>query len=387
MRNIIQYVKDFGHKSFTEFPFNEVDSLILSQISYLNLDEFIPTVQDNKASVRLIDILSDKVIQRMCKDTLDEKKNIRLLKAIRESARFEQVHANYFLNLFHVEKIEQFCAVTFQFENFSYIAYRGTDLTLLGWYEDFNMALMDQIPAQEDASKYLDIVCSLLGLNEMIYIGGHSKGGNLAVYAAVFCSEYIKKRIIRIYDHDGPGFHKDIFNTKEYLSIEHKIAKTTCKESMVGILLIHTEKMEFVDSSGIGIMQHDPFNWKINKDGRFKKVKKANFFSKTFEKSSNEFIESTSIEDRKKFFDMLFKVAMEKDNSTIFDFKKHPFKYFRGIKKRYHSLSEKDRIFFKKMLKRYRALSRHNFRLLLKKNMKLKNKKDNQTDIIEEIYD
>ncbi len=385
MKNIISYVKEYGNKSLTEFPFNEVDSLILSQISYLNLDDFIPTIPDQEAPIRMIDLLTDEGIYQMCKGTFDEKKNIRLLKALRSSARYEQMYANYFLNLFHVEKIEQFCAVTFQFENFSYIAYRGTDLTLLGWYEDFNMALMEQIPAQKDASSYLDVVCSLLGLDEMIYIGGHSKGGNLAVYAATYCSEYIKKRIIKIYNHDGPGFHKDIFQTPEYLSIESRIEKQTCKESMVGILLNHNEKMSFVDSSGIGIMQHDPFNWKINKEGRFKKVKKTNLFSKIFEKSSNEFIESTSIEDRKKFFDMLFKVVMEKNDSTIFDVKQHPFRYFKGIKKRYRMLTEKQRIFFKKMFKRYRALSRHNLRLFLKKNRKTMNKKGVQMESTEEI--
>ncbi len=292
MRNLYFYVKTYGTKSFQEFPFNEVDSLLLSQLSYLNLDLVIPKIQEEKPSVSLVSLLSSELIGKLSKETLDEKRNRKLLNLLMTAPRYEGLKMNYLMEQFHVEKVEQFSAVTFLFEEFSYIAYRGTDLTLIGWFEDFNMALLDVIPSQEDAATYLNKI-SLLLPEGNFYIGGHSKGGNLAVYASLSCSKEIKNRIISIFDHDGPGFNRDIFQSKEYLEIEAKIFKTTCKEARVGILLHHSERMSFVDSRSLGILQHDPYNWKITKQGRFKLVRNANLISRTFEKTVNNFIETT----------------------------------------------------------------------------------------------
>ena len=180
---------------------------------------------------------------------------------------------NYYENIFLTEKIEQFCAITFEFNNFVYISFRGTDATLLGWYEDFNMLLMDEVPAQNSASKYLKEVASKT--KKKIIIGGHSKGGNLAVYASLYCEEKIRNRITKIYDFDGPGFNKYIFDMPDYLAIEDRIIKITCEEALIGVLMFHSEKMLFVKAKGISIFQHDLFNWKITKNGEFKYVKES----------------------------------------------------------------------------------------------------------------
>lgn len=363
MKNILYYVKRFGHKSFQEFPFNEVDSLILSQVSYMNLDNFVPGIDDTSPDVSLIELLNEQTIKELTVDTLDEKNNKRLLRLFQKSTRYEGLKANHFANYFQAEKVQQFCAVTFLFDEFSYIAYRGTDLTLVGWQENFNMAVLDVIPSQEEASKYLFRV--IKHLKNDFYLGGHSKGGNLALYAALYCGEDIQDRILHIYNHDGPGFQTNIFLTKEYKRLENRVSKTTCEEALVGILLYTSNRMKFVKARGLSLFQHDPFNWLITKDGRFRYVKNSNLLSKTFEKTMHDFIESTSLENRKIFLSLFFKVGMESKKSTILDIFRHPIRYIRGIRKRFKNLKPQQRIFLKTMLKKYRTIWRFNFKTIL----------------------
>lgn len=372
MRNLFYYIKKFGLKSFAEFSFNEVDSLILSQLSYLNLKEFIPALSEKKDPVSLQELLTDDVIHKLCYETLDEKRNKKLLRKLIKTTRYEQLLMNFYEEHFNVDKIEQFCAVTFVFSDFLYLAYRGTDLSLLGWKENFTMSFLDVIPSQEDASLYLERVGKLIEQN--FYVGGHSKGGNLAVYAALYATKAIQDRIIKIYDHDGPGFQTDIFTDSRIQSIEHKIEKTSCREAMVGILLHHSEKIKFVNSRSFSILQHDPYNWEVTKNGAFKLVRQANLISHTFEKTVNDFVEMTSMEDKKLFFDVLFKIAMEHPHTTLIDIKRHPFRYSFGVRKRFLQLSFEEQKLFKKLLKRYRQLWRHNFKLYLKRKIHFKGK-------------
>ena len=258
MGNMVNYVKKFGDLSFKEKAFNDVDALILSELVYLNFDNFIPTLEDNKESIKLIPLLTEYNIKKMCKRTIDEFWCRILLRELKIKRRFKNIKINYYQNIFLTDKIEQFCAVTFEFNNFIYVAFRGTDATLLGWYEDFNMLLMDEVPAQNSASKYLKEVASRT--TKKIIVGGHSKGGNLAVYASLYCDKSIKDRIIKIYDFDGPGFNKNIFEMNEYKEIENRIFKVTCEEALIGVLMFHSEKMLFVKSRGISIFQHDLFS-------------------------------------------------------------------------------------------------------------------------------
>ena len=371
MGNMVKYVKKFGHLSFKEKEFNNVDALILSELVYLNFDKFVPSLKDNKDSINLIRLLTDENIYKMCKRIIDEFWCRILLKEIRTKRRYKNIKINYFENIFLTEKIEQFCAITFEFNDFIYIAFRGTDASLLGWYEDLNMLLMDEIPSQNSASKYLKEVADRT--NKKIIVAGHSKGGNLAVYASLYCENKIKDRIIAIYDFDGPGFNKNIFNMLEYKMIENKIIKMTCEEALIGVLLYHSEKMLFVKSRGISIFQHDLFNWKVNKDGELKFVKKANLQSLVFKRTIDEFIDSTPEEDRVKIINSTFKVIMETKESTLFDLVLKPVRYSLGIGKRYRKLPREEKKLLKNGLKRYVKLYNKNLVKALKRRLSFKN--------------
>ncbi|MCM1130609.1 MAG: DUF2974 domain-containing protein [Roseburia sp.] len=363
MNNILYYVKKFGNRSFEEFPFNEVDGLILSQISYMNLDSLLPTIDDTMEDVSLLEGLDEDHLKIACRNTLDRKNNYKLIHLLKKASRFEGLYVNYFSNQFSVEEVEQFCAMTFLFKNFMFVAYRGTDITLLGWKENLTMSYLDVIPSQREAVRYLEKVS---GKRELpIYLGGHSKGGNLAVYAAYSVGNEIQDRITFIYDYDGPGFQTDIPHTEQMKNLMNRIEKYTCREAMVGILLNHSEDLIFVKTKGLSIFQHDPYNWIVTKEGKFKLVDKANIFSKTFEKTTHDFIETSSIEVRKRFLEILFQVSMEHSYSTVLDWVRHPIRSISGIIKRYKNLTSKQRTFFRKMLKKYRIMWKQNFKLFL----------------------
>ena len=233
------------------------------------------------------------------------------------------------------------------------------------------MLLMDEIPAQNSASKYLKTVASKT--NKKIIVGGHSKGGNLAVYSSLYCEKDIKDRIIQIYDFDGPGFNKNIFELPEYFEIENKIIKITCEEALIGVLLFHSEKMLFVKARGISIFQHDLFNWRIKKDGEFKFVKQANLQSIVFKRTVQDFIDSTSEEDRHRMINVIFSVIMETKESTLFDVVLRPIRYSFGINKRYRKLSKSDKKLLQKSFTRYIKTYNKNLVAALKRRYSFKN--------------
>ncbi|MDE7161856.1 MAG: DUF2974 domain-containing protein, partial [Anaeroplasmataceae bacterium] len=354
------------------FPFNEVDGLILSQISYMNLDSVVPSIDDTMQEISLLEVLDESKLKQACLDTLDQKRNYKLFRLLQKSTRYQGLRANYFSNEFRVDKVVQFCALTFLFDQFVVVGYRGTDITLLGWKENLNMSYLDVIPSQEEAKRYFERVANKTQLP--LYLAGHSKGGNLAVYAALSSSKELQDRIIHIYNYDGPGFQTDVFQTEEFKNIQSKITKFTCREAMVGILLYHDEPMEFVKSKGLNIFQHDSYNWSITKDGKLERVKKVNIFSKTFEKSVDDFITAATIDERKDFLEILFHIGMEHPYSTVLDWVRHPIRSFKGMKKRYKTLNPSERLFFKKMIKTYRTIWKKNFKFYLHKTRKGENK-------------
>jgi len=162
-----------------------------------------------------------------------------------------------------VEK--QFCAVTiFLNEDTAYIAFRGTDVTLVGWKEDFNMAFKSPVPSQEEAVRYVAEVAE--NFKGKLLLGGHSKGGNLAVYVYAKLNRQLKDRIIKVYSHDGPGFKENAIDTLELESSQKIVEKTVPQSSVIGMLLESQEQYSIVKSNRTGLLQHDPFSWVIEGD-------------------------------------------------------------------------------------------------------------------------
>lgn len=212
MGNIISYVKENGFLTFDAMDFNEVDSLVLSQLSYLCFDSFIESVP--KFDITFKNLAEKENRKELFKNIRTPKQNHRLLDAVAESERFGNIGIGIYVNEIEKEIEKQFSAVTFKLSSEKYyIAFRGTDKSLIGWKEDFNMSYLKNVPAQDSALCYFKSAAE--ELDGVFILGGHSKGGNLSVYAAANADEDEFLRIEKIYNHDGPGFRDDTLSQEK----------------------------------------------------------------------------------------------------------------------------------------------------------------------------
>ena len=242
--NFLDYLDWRGDIKFEERQLNEVDNLIFSTLAYTDMEGLIG--ENGTTISELYMVINPKL----------------LLEKAAQSERYKNVLVKYYINKIDTERNLQFSAVTFEAnKKISYIAYRGTDNTLAGWHEDCNMSYLPKTPGQFEAAEYLNRI-SEKSEHDLI-IGGHSKGGNFAVYAAAFCKNNIQERILKVYSNDGPGFNSTIANSKEYLDIIPKTEHIITDSSIVGILLSSKSKRKVIKSSAMGFDQHNPYTWNV----------------------------------------------------------------------------------------------------------------------------
>lgn len=265
MGTVLDYLKKYGNYSFREKPMTEVDSLILCQMSYLKFDGLVPDVRDKGKSVTLKSLSVHTDFDKLFGDIRYEKVNRELFQEMVSGKRFSSMRLNYYINLVEKQWETQFSAVTcFLDDGTVYVAYRGTDESIVGWKEDFNMAFLSPVPGQEYSVKYLNTVAGKL--RRPFYVGGHSKGGNLAVYSAMKCRPSIQERVIRIYSMDGPGFRPEILSGGEYGRIADRVVKILPHSSLVGMLFESDMRFQVVESKTFGLAQHDPYTWLVEED-------------------------------------------------------------------------------------------------------------------------
>jgi hypothetical protein len=309
MNNIIDYVKS-EMRTFKEWPFHAVDSLVLSQLAYLSFRDLVPGPYDDEPSVPIRDLYRAECFERLSGKTFNPDINIALLTAIAASPRFREISLNYYTNEIDTELQMQFSAITFfPDDDLVYIAYRGTDGTLIGWKEDFNMAFTYPLPAQEAGLLYMNTVSGFVPKSANILTGGHSKGGNIAVYAAMKCHSSFRKRITEIYNHDGPGFLQEVLDSDEFRAIGDRVRKTLPQSSVFGMLLHQQECYSVIESNGFsGFVQHIPFNWVVE-NADFRYLEKLKSGSLHTQDTINDWLLKLTPEERKNFIDTLFQLV------------------------------------------------------------------------------
>lgn len=318
MENIIEYIKKRGGQSFEEKPLNEVDSLILCQLSYLNYERFVPRVDKGSLPVSIQSIYQHPDRDRIMDDYWYRENNKELFSAAAESERFGSLKMNYYVNIINEEDETQFSALTYVLGDKSvYIAYRGTDANIVGWKEDLNLAFSKPLHSQYLAVEYMEKVAGCIAGD--FYVGGHSKGGNLAVYAAMNCSARTREKILKIYNNDGPGFRPEIRQQGDFQAVADRIVKFIPRSSIVGMLLEDDCDYEIVESRGIGMLQHNAYSWKIEEDA-FVRAKNMTSNKLIRDAALNEWILSLSEEETHAFVDTLYEVVSASEASNVFEF-------------------------------------------------------------------
>ncbi len=257
--SIDDYLKFYKDFTFDEEPFNDVDNVLLSLISYVNLDKVFKNndkLTMEEVSKRFWNNTTEKEVNN---EITSVRKSSYLIKKLANCKRFKDLSMYNFK--YQVDKNTQFGAVTIDLLNGTiYISYRGTDSYVIGWKEDFEMSYIFPVEAQKLAIKYINE--NVKFSNKKVIVGGHSKGGNLALVASMYAKHNIKKKIVKVYSNDGLGLRDEEFNSQEYKKIVPKFKHIIPRESLVGVLYSHDNNYVVIDSSGRGFFQHDATTWK-----------------------------------------------------------------------------------------------------------------------------
>lgn len=311
--NFLTYLKWRGDLSVKEFPFNEVDALILSELVYIHFENIVPGVgEDGSISIREANAKYEKSTAR---EMFYYKDKENLFDVLASCPRFANMTLCNYVSTYDEKEQEQFAAMHVNVApNFVFIAFRGTDSTVVGWREDLNMSFMMPVPAQQSAVEYVEKTAK--GLFKKYCIGGHSKGGNLAVYSGVFCNPKLQRKITNIYNFDGPGFNRKMVNDEAYKRVEDRIDTFVPEQSIVGLLMEHEEEYKVVMSPEFSILQHEGFSWVIDRD-HFVTVDEVDKFSKNFSVTLKAWLAQMNAEERKEVVDAFFDVFV---NAGIDDF-------------------------------------------------------------------
>ena len=321
MANILDYLDWRGDLTLQQDPFNEVDNLLLSELSFVDFRGIVP--EFTGVTVPLREAAEAYFARYPAGEKIDMGVLVpeaipEMLRKMADSRRFGEMRLSCLMD--HLDEVrgEQFAAMAVELgDGTVYLAFRGTDDTLAGWKEDFLMACMPEVPAQTKALEYVRLAAGMYPRRKL-RLGGHSKGDNLAVYGGVFCPLPVQRRILTVYCNDGPGFHASLTALPEYQRLEERIVSIVPRCSIVGRLLEHGDHDTVVDSDQLGFFQHDGFSWQVS--GReFVKVAEASRELQTIEQELQQWLQERPPEQRRQFVEALFDVLGATDAVTLSD--------------------------------------------------------------------
>lgn len=321
---LMDYIEWRNDVSFRAAPFNEIDNVLLSYLAYADFGELL---QEEKRRVSI-----ETCFKRFCKK--HDLANVRESKLFIErapllledmvcGARFRGTKVVHFREVFDKEKVQQFAALVFLLpDGTRYVSFRGTDLSITGWKEDFLMSFTAETEGAKEAVSYLNEVSACVEGD--LILGGHSKGGNFAMFAAAFCDDAVKERILKVYNNDGPGFREEIVRSAAYRELLPKITNIVPQTSIIGRLLSNEAAHTVVKSTAAGIFQHDVTTWEVTKD-KFVRAE-PDAFSDFVEKSLGTWLETMDDEARKSLVETVFSMIEMTEAETFAEFGENLFK-------------------------------------------------------------
>ncbi|MFP1676681.1 Mbeg1-like protein [Gardnerella sp. Marseille-Q9691] len=371
MSNVIDLLRnDFS--TFAQRKFNAVDSLILCELSYINMPTSVPKYCDNPKNISTVSInellrIEDYSSMFSSGSPKVDKFRRKLLLAVASSPRYRGIRVGEYLERFDESNIDesleqQFAGVTFDLSNCEgidnphtlVVAYRGTDNTLVGWKEDFNMAFRCPVPAQESAAEYLTSVAQRYSKrysnknffnklfanklfarfsksfvdsqnNPNIIVVGHSKGGNMAAYAAMrldATSQKLGNLVSKIYSMDGPGFACDVVDTSVFANVSSRIEKVVPQSAFIGLIMDTGVPYKVTVADSIGLMQHFGMYWQI-KDGDFDYCDCVTPRALAVSKAANEWMMNLPFEERKRRIDSVYSIFSSLGYPTFDEMSSH----------------------------------------------------------------
>ena len=345
MKNIINYIYEYGNKTFEIEPFNEVDNIIFSLLSYIDFKNIII----NEISIKESSKLYLKNHNITVVNTKIKKTAINIFLLISNYDRYKNLKlSNY---IYKLTDDTQFSSLSIKLsDNIIYVSFEGTDEYIQGWGEDVELSYKFPIPSQMEAIKYLNDIS--INNNYNFIIGGHSKGGNLALTSSMYCRPTTKNRILKIYTNDSPGLRLEEFNSREYKEIKDKIINIVPNKSIVGMILYSKEPI-IIKSSNIN--QHNPIYWYVKKN-KFEKTNLSDFSNK-FNTIFNNWLYNMTYLDRRNFRNILFLIISNMGIKNIKEIENDKLKYLKKSIYETKNLSFEDKqlllIYLKRLVKEF----------------------------------
>ena len=350
---VMDYLRWRGDLPLARDGFNEVDNLVLCIISYLNFRRF----DDLKTTDPTGAVALPEVAARLTEEDeqlgLSELDYIPLMRLAAETERFRDVRMFGFTHEWDEEKEMQFDAVSYLLpDNTLFVSFMGTDTSLVGWKEDFNMSFLSAVPAQERAAAYT-VEMAAACRSRKLRIGGHSKGGNLAAWAAIHIPADLQKQLLlAAYNNDGPGFSHDMVETEAYRRVADKLHTYIPESSIVGVLLEHAEDYAVIDSSNRSIMQHEPMSWNVE-GPRFVHLGQRSQMGKLSDDVLRQWIGSMTPQEREQFSDALFDVlSLSGKARTLDDLRAGGLAGGAALLKQYSGAGEKEKKIISEIFRR-----------------------------------
>lgn len=310
MASIRGFLKQNGNKSFLDFPFCEADLVVIALLSYCNYEQ--SSITKNKdlynSFTNIRDFMDENTKKRITNNFFKPNEFLSFLEMFNKSSRYDDVKLGFFEENRSNRNEIQFFGLTFFIDNKIFVTFRGTDRSVVGWQEDFDLVLKDVIPSQEEAKNYLFKMVNLL--KKPVYVLGHSKGGNLAYFAYYFNDINVQDMVIKVYNLDGPGFK---FDTKKlYKKNKEKLVKIVPHDDVVGILLNDPSELIICKSSEVNVNAHDLLTWQFDFFNKYKtltRTKELTIYSETLRITINEFIKEIGIDNVKDVKRAIFEIV------------------------------------------------------------------------------
>ena len=355
MANISDYLDWRGDIPMSVDPFNEVDNLVLAELAYTDFADIVPPPSKEHQYVSLQDAC-EMFFSMYSEEEIMEKNSTTkvapfLMKKMIKSKRFESILLMDYVNEIDEENQTQFSVISFLLpDDTIFVSFRGTDNTIVGWKEDFNMSFLYQTQGQIRAARYLD---DWFGdTTKKLRLGGHSKGGNFAVYAAAFCHPRIQERIVQVYSNDGPGFLKKITEQPQYQKMLPKVISTIPESSIVGMLLENELDHRVVKSSQSGAMQHDAMSWEVL-GNHFVFAENLAESSIMLDKTLKNWIYGLEPEEREEFVNILFDTLQSTGATTLDELVANKMAMMNNISKTLSELSPEKQQVLRDVIKRF----------------------------------
>lgn len=310
MASIRGFLKQNGNKSFLDIPFCEADLVVIALLSYCNYEQ--SSITKNKdlynSFTNIRDFMDENTKKRITNNFFKPNEFLSFLEMFNKSSRYDNVKLGFFEENKSNRNEIQFFGLTFFIDDKIFVTFRGTDRSVVGWQEDFDLVLKDVIPSQEEAKNYLFKMVNLL--KKPVYVLGHSKGGNLAYFAYYFNDINVQDMVIKVYNLDGPGFK---FDTKKlYKKNKEKLVKIVPHDDVVGILLNDPSELIICKSSEVNVNAHDLLTWQFDFFNKYKtltRTKELTIYSETLKITINEFIKEIGIDNVKDVKTAIFEIV------------------------------------------------------------------------------